>query len=182
MHLQHIMLPTLLLFTASAISSVIIISRRDTGASIWNSIKGNFEPSAQELWDSVTGPTYKDIAQGNTGDCWLEASMAAIAYADKNRIKIFMIDLKNDEGTVSVTLYNGSTPGTYEITKRTIISSNSDEDTYCVPAGWAKATVLPEQLSRTLADMTFVLCLKLYCKALPAPYGTWRCLMRTSYK
>jgi len=48
--------------------------------------------------------------------------LAAIAYADKNRIKISMVDPKNAEGTVPVTLYNGSTPGTYEITKRTVHS------------------------------------------------------------
>lgn len=44
------------------------------------------------------------------------------ANADKNRIKISMVDPKNDKGTVPVTLYNGSTPGTYEITKHTITS------------------------------------------------------------
>ncbi len=121
------MLPTLLLFTTTVTSSVFI-SQRDTGASTWDSIKASYEASAQELWDPVKGPTYKDVVQDNpASDCWFEASMAAIANADKNRIKISMVDPKNDKGTVPVTLYNGSTSGTYEITKHTITSPDPFE-------------------------------------------------------
>ena len=34
------------------------------------------------LWDVVTGPVYQDVAQHHWGDCWLDAAMASMAYAN----------------------------------------------------------------------------------------------------
>ena len=41
------------------------------------------------------GPTYRDVAQSTSGDCWLDASMAAVAYSDQARQGGMMVDPNN---------------------------------------------------------------------------------------
>lgn len=71
---------------------------------------------------------YHDVAQGTSGDCWLDASMASIAYADPDHIGQIMVD---DGVKAKVTLWDGSTSTIYKVKKRTI---NDMKASYSVAA------------------------------------------------
>ena len=88
------------------VSSGLFIRRSDTT-----------NPAQLVLWDPKTGVQYHDIAQGTSDDCWLDASMASIAYADPNHIEKIMV---NDGAQAEVTLWDGSKSNTYTVQKRTI--------------------------------------------------------------
>ena len=60
----------------------------------------------------VSGPQSKDISQGELGDCFLLASLGAIA--NQNPDKIREIVRANGDGTYSVTLYKKDWLGFYE--------------------------------------------------------------------
>ena len=65
--------------------------------------------------------------------------MAAVAYADQAHLEGMMIDPKNSDGTVPVTLYSGSTAQTYTITKVTIDTMKaeySDAAPYVTSGDW----------------------------------------------
>ena len=53
-------------------------------------------------------PCVGDIAQGNVGDCYVLAALASIVEKTPNVIKRMMRD--NDDGTVTVRFYRGTTP------------------------------------------------------------------------
>jgi hypothetical protein len=53
-------------------------------------------------------PNYQDVAQGLVDDCWLTASLAAIAARNPSAIKNMFIN--NGDDTYTVRLFNGSTP------------------------------------------------------------------------
>jgi hypothetical protein len=53
-------------------------------------------------------PNYQDVAQGMVDDCWLTASLAAIAARNPTAIQNMFIN--NGDGTYTVRLYNGATP------------------------------------------------------------------------
>ena len=72
------------------------------------------------MWDPKIGPVYGDISQGTTGDCWLDATMASIAYTDPTHLEGIMHDPKNSAGTVTVDLWDGSTMFTQTVTKTTM--------------------------------------------------------------
>ena len=52
----------------------------------WKALEPFVDPSKQVLWDPKKGLICSDFAQGTTGDCWLDATMAAIAYMDTSRL------------------------------------------------------------------------------------------------
>jgi hypothetical protein len=63
--------------------------------------------SADPLFSS-SGPSALDIKQGDLGDCWYVASLAAIAQTDPNQIRQDIVELS--DGTFLVRFFNGSTP------------------------------------------------------------------------
>jgi hypothetical protein len=53
------------------------------------------------------GPSYKDVEQGVTGDCWLLAALAEVAVRDPSDIKnMFTSDGTTSENGVTVSLYS----------------------------------------------------------------------------
>lgn len=115
------------------------LRNRETATEPNSVVQGAIQPSKQTLWDPTTGPTYRDVAQGTSGDCWLDASMAAIAYADQAHLKGMMVDPQNSDGTVPVTLYSGATAQSYTITKVTIDTMKatySDAAPYVTSGNW----------------------------------------------
>ena len=133
-------LTTLLLALQHPVTALpSLIHERETATEPNSVVQGAIQPSKQTLWDPTTGPTYRDVAQGTSGDCWLDASMAAVAYANQAHLQGMMIDPHNSDGTVPVTLYSGSTAQTYTITKVTIDtmkSSYSDAAPYVTSGAW----------------------------------------------
>lgn len=79
-------------------------------------------PTSSDLWtytlgpDSLwsTNPVWSDVHQHEIGDCWLEASMAEVAYRTPNVIEAMFTDLGyyNEDGTTvhvwNVRLYDNS--------------------------------------------------------------------------
>ncbi|KAL9109124.1 MAG: hypothetical protein Q9227_006215 [Pyrenula ochraceoflavens] len=120
---------------------------RENAVQTWNSIKGAYDPSKQVLWDPDAGPTYKDIAQGTTGDCWLDASLASIAYADPNQLKTIINEPHNKDGTVTVTLCDNGAPSPYTVKKRTIDDmkqSFSNAAPYITGGDWVWPSVMED--------------------------------------
>lgn len=93
---------------------------RDTAESAWAPFANGFNPADQMLWSPQTGPGYEDVSQGSTGDCWLDASMASVAYADQAHLESIMDDPHNSDGTVTVTLWDGSQSTANVVTKVTV--------------------------------------------------------------
>jgi len=100
---------------------------RDDAIHSWHLMEGVFNPANQVLWDPATGPSYKDVSQGSTGACWLDALIAAVAYADQNPLKKSMNDPHNSKGTVTVTLWDREEATSNTVTKKTI---NTIKDLY----------------------------------------------------
>jgi hypothetical protein len=57
---------------------------------------------------SATGPSALDIKQGNLGDCWYLASLAAVAQTDPNQIRQDIVQLS--DGTFLVRFMSGTKP------------------------------------------------------------------------
>ena len=115
----HISLLSATALLAITPSSTLIIPR-DTAESAWAPFANGFNPADQMLWNPQTGPGYEDVSQGSTGDCWLDASMASVAYADQAHLESIMNDPHNSAGTVTVTLWDGSQSTTNTVTKVTV--------------------------------------------------------------
>ncbi|KAL9110124.1 MAG: hypothetical protein Q9227_005318 [Pyrenula ochraceoflavens] len=81
-------------------------------------------PAKQALWASDTGPIYQDIAQGTTGDCWLDASLSSVAYADNGRLVYIVKDQDNSKGDTKISLCANGVPDTYTVQKRGIDDMN----------------------------------------------------------
>lgn len=142
---KPLLLHTLLtLIQASAGRS---IRRGDTGHATESAILGTTVAAELELWDPVNGAHYHDIAQGTSGDCWLDASMASVAYADSNHLGQMMTDPHHPDGTVTVTLWDGSTSTTNTVKKRTINdmkASYSDASSQVTKGQWVWPSCLED--------------------------------------
>ncbi len=99
------------------VSSGLFIRRGDTGPANEAAFLGTTNAAELALWEPRTGVHYHDVSQGTTGDCWLDSSMASVAYADSDHIGKIMVD---DGEHAKVTLWHSSTSTTYEVKKRTI--------------------------------------------------------------
>jgi hypothetical protein len=65
-----------------------------------------YQPVYLPLWNG--SPTYQDVFQGTTGDCWLMAGLAEVAARNPGDIQSMFID--NGDQTYTVRLYNNGTP------------------------------------------------------------------------
>ena len=99
----------------SSLLSLLVVSDVCSGLSIHR--RDTTNPAQLVLWDPKAGVQYRDIAQGTTGDCWLDASMASIALADPKHIQQIMT---NDGAQADVTLWDDNTSNTYKVQKRTV--------------------------------------------------------------
>lgn len=127
--LSPLLLPALQTLVISTNAFPFSLFTRDTAQQTGSTFANAFDSSKQVLYNAQTGPQMLDIAQGNNGDCWLDATLASLAYADPNGLKATMNDPHNSDGTVTITLFDGSTSQGYTVTKKnidTISQSNSD--------------------------------------------------------
>lgn len=107
------------------------------------------------LWNPTTGPVYHDVAQGTTGDCWLDACMVAVAYADQNQLKNIMYDPSNQDGTVPVILYHSGSSTTNTITKKLssqVGSENSDAAPYVANGNFVWPAVMEDAFKEFAAS------------------------------
>ncbi|KAI5463623.1 hypothetical protein BGZ63DRAFT_422957 [Mariannaea sp. PMI_226] len=99
------------LILATACSASVV--RRESApialpSSVWDG-------SQRPLW--INQPRLEEIGQGGVGDCWLDAAMASVAYADPTRLMYIMHDPMSKDAMVTVDLWAYGQPGTYSVKK-----------------------------------------------------------------
>ena len=128
--LREITIIVSLLLVARTQSSVIPLLTRDGPGDL----QTDTHPFESTLYD-VGGPTYKDVAQGTNGDCWLDAASAAVAYADQAHLMKIMVDTGDIQGQVNVTLYDG-TPFNVKVVKPDLTDYKASESVATTDYVW----------------------------------------------
>ena len=82
-------------------------------------------PNLSVLWDAKTGPVYQDVKQRDWGDCWLDAAISSMAYANQDYLKEMIERDPTNNQTAFVYLYHKGQLQTVEVSRLDYYSIHS---------------------------------------------------------